>query len=113
MQAATQRALPRLRVGVIGGVDRAAALYERALDRIGCSLEHHTGQMAGRGAAGLAALIDRVDLVVIVTDVNSHNAVIAARRLAVARHRRHVLVRRCSPSGLVKRVSALADIPPC
>jgi hypothetical protein len=102
----------RLRVGVIGGVDRTAVLLQRALAAIDCDLEHHTGHMAGHGAARLASLIDRVDLVVILTDVNSHNAVIAARRLAVARGRRHLLLRRCSPSSLVKHLSALAASGP-
>jgi hypothetical protein len=78
--------------------------------------------MRGRASDGLASLIDRVDLLVILTDVNSHNAVIAARKLAIARGRRHVLLRRCSPGRLVALVteahfrlsghpSALTDYP--
>jgi hypothetical protein len=109
---ATPATRSRLRIGVVGGVDRTAVLLERALARIGCDLEHHTGHMAGRGAAGLAALIDRVDLVVILTDVNSHNAVLAARKLAAARGRRHLLMRRCSPSSLVRQVSVMTDLRP-
>ncbi len=91
-----------LRVGVVGGVDRMAHLYERAAASVGWELEHHTGQLAGRGAPGLAALVDRVDLLIVMTDINSHNAVLAARKLAAARGRRLVLTRRCSPSRMAQ-----------
>lgn len=90
---ATQTPQPRrLRVGIIVGVDRAAGNLERAATAFGCDLELHTGQTAGRGAPSLAAMIARVDLVVILTDVNSHNAVVAARKLASAHGRRAVLM---------------------
>ena len=68
---------------------------------VGCEIEHHTGHMTGRGADGLASIIHRADMVVILTDVNSHNAVLAARRLATARGCPHYLMRRCSPRNLV------------
>jgi hypothetical protein len=105
MQAALETQRP-LRIGLVGGVDRTAVLYQRALAAIGCRLEHHTGHMAGRGAVALASLVERVDLLVILTDVNSHNAVIAARRLAVARGVPHHLLRRCSPGRLVALIGA-------
>lgn len=91
----------RLRIGLIGGVDRLPALLARAAASVGCEIEHHTGHMTGRGADGLASIIHRADMVVILTDVNSHNAVLAARRLATARGCPHYLMRRCSPRNLV------------
>ncbi len=100
MFASPSPAPRRLRIGIVGGVDRTAANLERAAAALGCDLELHTGQTAGRGAPTLAAMIARVDLVVILTDVNSHNAVVAARKLAGACGRRHVLLRRCGPSRL-------------
>jgi hypothetical protein len=99
---------PRLRVCLIGGVDRSPALLSRAAASVNCEVEHHTGHMTGRGADGLAGAISRADLVVILTDVNSHNAVLAARRLAVARGVRYVLMRRCSPRNLVALIEELS-----
>lgn len=99
----------RYKVGIVGGVDRTTVLWQRALDTVGAQLEHHNGHMRGRASDGLASLIDRVDLLVILTDVNSHNAVIAARKLAIKRGRRHVLMRRCSP---LKLVSVLTETHP-
>ena len=100
-RSASSHRRPRIRVCLIGGVDRSPALLSRAAASVGAEVEHHTGHMTGRGADGLAGAISRADLVVILTDVNSHNAVLAARRLAVARGRRYVLMRRCSPRNLV------------
>lgn len=92
---------PRPRLGLVGGVHRAEVQYVRAAAAAGFDLELHTGEMAGRRALGLASLIHRVDLLFILTDVNSHNAVVAARRLASEHGTRHVLLRRCNPARLV------------
>ncbi len=95
---------PRLRIGMIGGVERSEGLFQQAAQSAGYELEVHSGHTAGRGAHTLASLVNRVDLVVIVTDINSHNAVVAARKLAVSRGVRHLLVRRCSPSRLISLI---------
>jgi len=90
-----------LRVGMVGGVERSEGLFQQAARTAGYELEVHSGHTAGRGAQTLAAMVNRVDLVVIVTDVNSHNAVVAARKLAASRGVRCLLIRRCSPSRLI------------
>jgi predicted homoserine dehydrogenase-like protein len=97
---------PRLRIGMIGGVERSEGLFQQAATSAGYELEVHSGHTAGRGAQTLAALVNRVDMVVIVTDVNSHNAVVAARKLAVSRGVRLLLVRRCSPKGLISLIQS-------
>jgi hypothetical protein len=91
---------PRLRVGLVGGPTRAAQLLERTARDHGYHLEHHTGDTAGRGAPSLESLVRRVDLVLILTDLNSHNGVVACRKLATAYGRPHVLLRRCGPARL-------------
>ena len=63
--------------------------------------------MAGRGSDSLEALVERSDLVICVTDVNSHAAVIGARRHARTLGRRCVLTRRL---GLSRFRSLLAEI---
>jgi predicted dehydrogenase len=93
------------RIGVIGGVDRCTALLERTAETLGCRLEHHCGRTSGPKSSELDALVARVDLVIILTDTNSHGAVGKARRLAQVYDRKHVLARRISPSRLIEIVS--------
>jgi hypothetical protein len=71
-----------MRIGIIGGIERSEALYRRLADDAGHRLEVHSGHIGGRGIETLEALIARVDVVVVLTDVNSHGAVQSARRFA-------------------------------
>jgi hypothetical protein len=90
-----------MRIGVVGGLDRAARdLQERARAR-GHELELHTGVVNGAAAAAnLRSLIERADVVVILTDINSHNGVRMARRQARLRNRPVKMMRRLSVSQL-------------
>ncbi len=87
-----------MRVGIIGGLDRSELAYQRLAHELGHEVEHHTGYMRGTAGAGLERLIDRCDVIVIVTDVNSHGAVQQARKLLRTRSRPAVLVRRLGAS---------------
>lgn len=93
-----------MKIGVVGGVERTIPLLVRAAESAGCSLECHSGRMSGPASGNLEALVERVDLLVILTDTNSHGAVGKARRLATLRGRRHVLMRRISPGRLVQMI---------
>ena len=90
----------RTRVAVIGGLSRAGELWARAGRSLGVQLEHHDGRTGGRGARGIVAAIRRADVVVIITDPNSHNGVAVARRAAIAAARPHLLVKHLRPDGL-------------
>ena len=94
-----------MRVGIVGGLDRSEQAYQRAARERGHEVEHHTGHMHGHAAQALEHLVERADLVVIVTDVNSHVAVQLTRQLLRARARPPVLVRRLG----VARLLALLD----
>jgi hypothetical protein len=83
-----------MHIGIVGGVERGERRYAAVAARWGHSFEFHGGDMAGRGAASLEALVERSDLVICVTDVNSHAAVLGARRYARALGRRCLLTRR-------------------
>ena len=96
----------RLRVAVVGGLTRATTHWSRAGEALGIELEHHAGRARGRGAHGIAAAVRRADIVVIITDPNSHGGVEVARRAAVAAARPHLLVKHLRPGGLG---SVLAD----
>lgn len=92
-------------IGIVGGVERAGRLLDEAAHERGHSLELHDGHMNGTGDRALMTLVQRADLVVVTTDVNSHAAVRRARELARQHQRPCVLVRRLGP----KRLGTLLD----
>ena len=71
-----------MRIAWIGGLERNERELERIAVRGGHGLEFHSGHVGGRGAGDLRAMIERSDLVVILTDVNSHGAVLLAKKMA-------------------------------
>lgn len=98
-----------MHIGLVGGLDRNSGAYEDMALRAGHQFEHHNGHLAGRGSPSLDALIERCDIVVVVTDVNSHSAVWRVRRLAKQLHRRLVLTSRCGPSKFAALLSELSQ----
>jgi hypothetical protein len=96
-----------MHIGIVGGVERGEQRYAAAAASRGHSFEFHGGDMAGRGSDSLGALIERSDLVICVTDVNSHAAVLGARRQARALGRRFLLTRRL---GLSRFRALLVEI---
>ncbi len=98
-----------MRIGMIGGLDRNESVYKRIADEAGHELEFHPGHVGGRGSISLASLIDRVDLVIVATDVNSHGAVIQARRLVRERGLPLMLVRRCGVSRFAEVLRSLGQ----
>jgi len=96
----------RIRVAVVGGLSRATRRWTQIGDAIGVELEHHDGQTRGRGSREIAAVVRRADVVLIITDPNSHGGVAVARRAAIAAARPHLLVKHLRPDDLR---SALAD----
>ena len=93
------------RIAVVGGFDRQAPLLSEMAGRTGRTVEFHTGNVRGRGASDLRAVISRSDLVVIVTDHNSHGGVQVAKRVARELRRSSVVLTRCG----VARFGALLD----
>ena len=87
-----------MHIGIVGGLDRNEGFYQDLAQRAGHHFEHHNGHLAGRGAASLGTLVERCDVVIVVTDVNSHAAVWRVRRLAKQRGNRVILMSRCGPS---------------
>jgi hypothetical protein len=89
-----------MRIGIVGGLERLEPRLRSLASAHGHDIEFHPGHMSGPASGRLVGLIERADLVVIVTDVNSHAAVLQARALARSRHRPVRLVRRLGPSRL-------------
>jgi hypothetical protein len=88
-----------MRIGIVGGLDRKARELEGIAHAWGHQLELHSGVIAGAASAdGLRALVARADLIIVVTEVNSHNGVRLARRQAQLAHRPLRLLRRMGAS---------------
>ena len=99
-----------MRIGVIGGLDRSARELEEVARAAGHELATHNGVLAGKAsAASLRALVVRSDLVLILTDVNSHNAVRTARQVARAYHRPVRILRRLGPAHLAAYLGAVGQ----
>lgn len=89
-----------MRIGVVGGAERIEARLKSVALAGGHELEFHPGHMNGTGARRLEAMADRCDLLVVVTEVNSHAAVLQARELGRRRQRPVHLVRRLGTAQL-------------
>lgn len=72
----------RPRIGFVGGAERVERGLVALGDELGVDVEFHDGHTGGNGAARLASLVQRTDLLVIITGTNSHNAVHVAKREA-------------------------------
>jgi Uncharacterized protein conserved in bacteria (DUF2325) len=89
-----------MNIAVIGGVERREADLRDLARRAGHRLEYHSGDMGGRGTAGLRSLIERADVVVFQTAINSHGSMYLAKRLARQLGKDFMLVRKCGPAKL-------------
>jgi predicted component of type VI protein secretion system len=93
-----------MRIGIVGGAECVETEYRRIVKETAHQLEFHNGHMTSGGARALATMMSRCDLVVIVTDVNSHAAVSKARQLARAAGRAPVYARRFGVRGLTSLI---------
>jgi hypothetical protein len=94
-----------MRIGWIGGRERNETQLERIAERSGHTLEFHSGHVGGRGAESIRVLVERSDFLVIVTDVNSHGAVLLAKKIVTQLGRASLVIRRCGSA----RFQALLD----
>lgn len=95
-----------MRIGIVGGIERCERAYRARAERDGHELRFHSGYVGGRGSARLESLVRAVELVVVLTDVNSHGAVQLARGIARARGVPVTLRRRFSPAQLASLLGA-------
>jgi hypothetical protein len=89
-----------MRIGIVGGAERIEARLRMVASASGHVLEFHAGHMQGTGTRRLEAIVERCDLLVVVTEVNSHTAVLAAREMARRSGRSLLLVRRLGTAQL-------------
>ncbi|MBM4373812.1 MAG: DUF2325 domain-containing protein [Deltaproteobacteria bacterium] len=99
-----------MRIGIVGGVERTEQVYRRVAEEAGHELAFHGGHVAGRGADKLVELVRTVDVVVVLTDINSHGAVGVARKAAARSGTPVLLHRRLGPSRFAAELPQLEAV---
>lgn len=98
-----------MRIAVIGGLERHESEIERRARTLGHGVEFHRGRVGGRHAGELEAMVQRCDLTIIVTQVNSHGAMYLAKRAAARFARPALIARTCGPSNFSAILESLAS----
>lgn len=96
-----------MRIAFIGGLHRNENQLVDIAAKAGHALDFHPGVVGGRGADELRAAIERAELVIIVTDVNSHGAVQLAKKLCQRLGRGSLVLRRCGAARFKQLLEAL------
>ena len=89
-----------MHIGIVGGLDRLEERLRTLAKGAVHELEVHAGVAIGPSLHRLKNMVERADLLVVVTDVNSHFAVIQTRKLAKEAGRPVVLLRKLGVSKL-------------
>lgn len=98
-----------MRIGIVGGLDRAEPRFQRLAESAGHETIFHTGRVGGRGSLALERLVEQSDVVVIVTDENSHGAVQLTRKLLRLKGREPLLLRKCGVGRFASLLEELAS----
>jgi hypothetical protein len=98
-----------MRIAWIGGLERNEAQLGRMAAEAGHQLEFHSGHIRGRGAEELRRTVERAEFVIILTDVNSHGAVLLAKKVSRQLGRGTLLTRRCGAARFQQLMNAIAD----
>jgi hypothetical protein len=97
-----------MNIALIGGVERREMDLRTLARDAGHRLEYHSGDTGGRGAEGLRSLIERADLVIFQTAINSHGSMYLAKRMARQLGKDFLIVRKCGPAKLAALLLELA-----
>jgi hypothetical protein len=100
-----------IRVGFVGGHERVEREIVSLGACLGVEVEVHNGRTGGNGKDRLVALVQRTDVLVIVTGTNSHNAVHLAKRAAAKSGTRIQILKACgvdTARGLLTQIARSA-----
>ncbi len=96
-----------MRIALIGGVERNEQSLEQIARSLGHRLDFHGGHMNGRGVDDMHRQIERADVVIVATNVNSHGAMHLARRLAKKNNVPFIITTSCNPTRFREMLSSL------
>jgi hypothetical protein len=95
-----------MRIAIIGGRYKNEEALARTAEEAGYDLAFHEGHLHG-GVDELRSIVQRSQLVVIVTDVNSHGAVHVAKKYARQHQRATLILRSFGVARLKQLILAL------
>jgi hypothetical protein len=98
-----------VRFALIGGLERHESEIERRASAQGHVIEFHRGHVGGRHADALESMVQRCDLAIIVTQVNSHGAMHIAKKAATRYGRSALVIRNCGPSSFSAILDSLGE----
>jgi hypothetical protein len=98
-----------MKIGIVGGVERNETQYRRIAEEAGHELVFHSGHVNGRAGDKLVEVARSVEVLVVLTDVNSHGAVGVARKAATKFGTPVLLMRRLGPSRFASELPQLAS----
>jgi len=101
-----------MKIVLVGGLIRRENELARIAHKAGHELEWHSGDVGGRGADGLKAAVERANLVVILTEINSHGSMYLAKKVAHKLGRDAVVMRKCGPARFELLLAELASKRP-
>jgi len=87
-----------MKIALVGGLVRLEAQLAKLAAEAGHEIEWHTGEVGGRGAEGLKAVIERSDVVLILTEINCHGSMYLAKKVARQLGRNAMVMRKCGPA---------------
>jgi Uncharacterized protein conserved in bacteria (DUF2325) len=96
-----------MNIALVGGLHRREAELGELARRAGHRLEWHSGHVTGRGADTLRGILERSELVVILTEVNSHGGMYLAKKLARRLGRATLLLRKCGTTRMSRLLAEL------
>ncbi|MBE7482649.1 MAG: DUF2325 domain-containing protein [Polyangiaceae bacterium] len=98
-----------MRIGWIGGLSRDSRRLCVIAERAGHALDTHSGVVHGRGVEEIQAIVSRADLIVLVTDLNSHGGAAVTKRFCRLYGRELLVLKRCGAARFREVVSQLGS----
>jgi hypothetical protein len=96
-----------MRIAIIGGREKNQVDLTQIAEGAGHELEFHDGYASGRGAHVIRGVVSRADLVVVITEINSHSGVFIAKREAQRFKKPTMVIRSFSSARLRGLIAAL------
>ena len=93
------------RVAVIGGLDRMEAIYRKVVEGLGAEFEFHCGRVKD-GCQTVQGLINRSDIVIFITTVNSHAALKVTKTICKKKYKKFIALRERGAGSLERTLRA-------
>jgi hypothetical protein len=95
------------RVAVIGGLDRMETIYRRVVKKLGGEFEFHCGRVRD-GCQAVQGLINRSDIVIFITTVNSHAALKATKTICKKNCKKFVALKQRGAGSLERTLRSVS-----